>query len=150
MAYTYIQTEDLANIQGARRLLYEELFAPLQLPDTMQEQLKIDGNEQYFVALDEQQQVVGVTVLVLDGEHVELHHAATRSSLRGHGIGKQLWKLVREYCIKHHFKRIELVSRNTAISFWESVGFRESSDEWIEREEFVKHGIRHKAMHQVL
>jgi len=89
-------------------------------------------------------------VLVLNGQHAELHHAATRTAYRGRGIGKQLWELLKAYCLERQLPSIELVSRNTAISFWRSVGFEESTEAWIERPEFVKHGIRHKAMAQPL
>lgn len=142
-------TTDPQLIDRAKLLLYEELFVPLQLPDTMQDELRIAGEEQYFVAIEEQE-VVGVMVLVIDGKHAELHHAATRSSYRGQGIGKRLWQLVSAYCVERELWEIELVSRNTAISFWREAGFEESSVDWIERPEFVKHGIRHKAMKQTL
>jgi GNAT superfamily N-acetyltransferase len=142
-------TTDPQLIGRAKSLLYEELFVPLQLPDTMQDQLRIAGEEHYFVAVEEHE-VVSVMVLVIEGRHAELHHAATRSSYRGRGIGKQLWQLVSAYCAERELRNIELVSRNTAISFWREVGFEESSDAWIERPEFVKHGIRHKAMKQTL
>ena len=142
-------TTDPAIIAKAQRLLYEELFVPLQLPDTMQDQLRIEGEEHYFVAADGDE-VVGVMVLVLNDGHAELHHAATRSAYRGQRIGNRLWTLLKQYCVERQFRDIELVSRNTAISFWRSVGFEESTDAWIERPEFVKHGIRHKAMKQTL
>jgi len=142
-------TTDSARIDQAKRLLYEELFVPLQLPDTMQDQLRIEGEEHYFVATEDGE-VIGVMVLVVNGQHAELHHAATRSAQRGRGVGKQLWELLKAYCIERKFSAIELVSRNTAISFWSSVGFSESTDAWIERPEFVKHGIRHKEMAQSL
>ncbi|GIQ67654.1 GNAT family N-acetyltransferase [Xylanibacillus composti] len=150
MIYTYFLTEDPTTIQEAKQLLYDVLFKPLQMSDTMQDQLKIQGEELYFVAMNERTEVVGVMVLVIDGEHVELHHAATRTALQGQGIGKQLWILVHEYCTDRGFKSIELVSRNTAMSFWASVGFQATTEDWIEREDFVKHGIRHKAMKQTL
>ncbi len=150
MTYSYLQSTETSIVQQAKQLLYDVLFEPLQLPNTMQEQLKIQGEELYFVALDEQSEVVGVMVVVIEGQHVELHHAATRTALRGHGIGKQLWEQVRKYCTDNGYEQIELVSRNTAMSFWASVGFEDASQEWIERPEFVKHGIRHKAMKQLL
>lgn len=147
--YSYQLTNDSTLIQGARRLLYEELFVPLQLPDTTQEELKIAGEEFYFVATKDEE-VVGVMVVVTEGDHIELHHAATRSALRGEGIGQELWKMVHEFAVTRGFTRMELESRNTAVSFWESVGFIQSTDEWIERKNFVEHGIRHKTMHRDL
>lgn len=147
--YSYQLTKDLDLIQQGKRLLYEELFVPLNLPDTTQEDLKIEGEEYYFVATKDEE-VVGVMVVITEGDHFELHHAATRSSLRGEGIGQELWKMVYEFANERGFTRMELESRNTAVSFWESVGFVESTEEWIERKNFIEHGIRHKTMHRAL
>lgn len=139
------KTEETRLVQQAETLLYEELFHPLGLPLDMQEQLKTEGVEHYFVAVDGDN-VIGTMVLVIHGTDVELHHAAVSSSYRGRGIGSRLWEEVLAYCSIEHLKKVNLYSRNTAIAFWRSLGFMETSDAWLEAEMFVKHGIRHKQM----
>jgi ribosomal protein S18 acetylase RimI-like enzyme len=143
------RTENLDLIQEAKLLLYYELFEPLGMPRETQEQLKTPGVEHYFVCLLNNT-IIGIMVLVVDNEKNELHHAAISKEYRGQGIGKRLWQEVLMFSKSEGIKVIELYSRNTAINFWESVGFSEVSEEWLEIESFVKYGIRHKKMEKSL
>jgi ribosomal protein S18 acetylase RimI-like enzyme len=141
----YQITEDKKAILKAQELLYKELFEPLGFPSNTQEKLSILGKEYYFVSLKDNE-IIGVMVLVVDEKKVELHHAVIIKEYRNQGIGKKLWKEIYEFSKKEKIQKIELYSRNTAINFWESVGFIEVSDEWYEMEMFIKHNIRHKKM----
>ncbi|MGM0881841.1 MAG: GNAT family N-acetyltransferase [Bacillota bacterium] len=138
------KTVNLEKINEARLLLYHELFEPLEMPRESQEQLKTPGVEHYFVCTLNNS-IIGVMVLVVDN-NVELHHAAITKKYRGQGIGKKLWQEVLRFSESEGLKVIELYSRNTAINFWKSIGFIEVTEEWLEVESFVKHGIRHKKM----
>ncbi|WP_307201067.1 GNAT family N-acetyltransferase [Paenibacillus harenae] len=135
---------DPSDINEAKLLLYNELFEPLGMPRESQEQLKVPGIEHYFVCILNHR-IIGVMVLVVSNEIIELHHAAISKEYRGQGIGKKVWQEVLGFCKSEGIKGIELYSRNTAINFWQSVGFTELG-EWLEVESFVKHGIRHKKM----
>lgn len=137
--------ENPTELASAKRLLYRELFAPLGLSEDTQERLKIPGVEHYFIC-EVDNQTVGVMVLSVDQDRVELHHAAVSKAYRNLGIGKRLWNEVYDFAKKIGITGMELYSRNTAIEFWTSCGFQASTEEWIEAEPFVKHGIRHKRM----
>jgi ribosomal protein S18 acetylase RimI-like enzyme len=141
----FLITEDKKTILKAKELLYKELFEPLGFPDNTQEKLSIPGEEYYFVILKDDK-IIGVMVLVVDEKRVELHHSVIIKEYRNQGIGKKLWKEVYEFSKKEKIQKIELYSRNTAIKFWESVGFIEVTGEWIETEMFMKHNIKHKKM----
>jgi ribosomal protein S18 acetylase RimI-like enzyme len=139
------KTVNHEEINDARVLLYHELFEPLGMPRETQEHLKTPGVEHYFVCFLKNS-IIGVMVLVVDHKKVELHHAAISKEYRGQGIGKKLWEEVLRFSESEGIKVIELYSRNTAINFWKSIGFKEVNEEWLEVESFVKHGIRHKKM----
>lgn len=140
-----VKTVNLDEINDAKLLLYQELFKPLGMPRETQESLKTPGVEHYFVCIFNNS-IIGVMVLVVESDKVELHHAATSKEYRGQGIGKKLWQEVLRFSEAKGINVIELYSRNTAIDFWKSVGFTEVTEEWLEVESFVKHGIRHKKL----
>lgn len=138
------RTVDSAGINEAKLLLYNELFEPLRMTRETQEQLKVPGIEHYFVCILNHK-IIGMMFLVVSDESVELHHAAILKDYRGQGIGKKLWQEVLRFCKAEGINHIELCSRNTAINFWQSIGFTVLGD-WLEVKSFVKHGIRHKKM----
>lgn len=139
------RTSDPEGINKAKLLLYKELFEPLGMPRDTQDRLKAPGLEHYFVCILNHT-IIGVMVLVTGDGTTELHHAAIANEYRGQGVGTTLWQNVLAFSKSEGIRAIELYSRNTAIHFWKSVGFHEVSEEWLEVESFVKHGIRHKKM----
>lgn len=141
----FYMTDDPIEIAQAKELLYYELFKPLNMPVEIQEQLRVEGREYYFIASHDDK-VLSVMVLVVNGLEFELHHAATLSSYRSKGIGCELWKVVLAFADKNCIKEIFLYSRNTALRFWSLMGFIEESDKWLESDLFLKHNIRHKKM----
>jgi len=136
---------DSKTIEEANRILYKELFAPLQISETDIEKLKSDGKEQYVVC-EIKGHIVGVIVIVEKDSEAELLHAVVASEYRSKGIGKILWRKALDHLKSKEYKDIFLYSRNTAFDFWSRCGFKAISDEWLEHELFIPHGIRHKRM----
>lgn len=54
------------------------------------------------------------------------------------GVGRSL---VNKVLTDWPERRIEVVVRNTAIGFWERLGFKPFGN-WMDHESFTKHGIR--------
>ncbi|MDB5055275.1 MAG: hypothetical protein JWM44_3325 [Bacilli bacterium] len=138
-------TSDPEMIQAAERLLYSELFEPLQLDHSARQQLKIPGDDYYFVCTNNQNEVIGVMLLVRDHPYNEIRHAAVSQKYRNHGIGWSIWQEVYRFGLEREIASIELYSRNSAIKFWTKLGFVEISD-WMDKDMFKEHDIRFKKM----
>lgn len=136
---------DNKTIDAASQMLYDELFAPLQISKNDLESFKTDGKEQYIVCMDKDH-IVGVLVIVEKDCEAEILHAVVAHEHRGQGIGKLLWRKALEYLKSKQYEDIFLYSRNTAFEFWSRCGFKALSDEWLEHELFIPHGIKHKRM----
>lgn len=135
---------DAQEIKAAEELLYEVLFKPLQMDRSARQQLKIPGKDYHFVCMEENE-VAGVMLVVQNQDYWELRHAAVSDSHRSKGIGRKLWNEVARYLDEADVKSIELLSRNTALGFWSSMGFEEISD-WIDHDFFAAHQIQFKRM----
>ncbi|MFD0587486.1 GNAT family N-acetyltransferase [Paenibacillus sp. GCM10027627] len=141
----FFRTDNDGHIAKAKRLLYTQLFKPIHPSAVRQLRQEEYGAEHYFVcSLD--QEIIAVMVLTVEGDGAELHHAITDKKYRSRGVGKRLWEQVRQFAEGEGFCSVELYSRNTAIEFWQSIGFYPLTEEWLEIEPFLRHSIRHKKM----
>ena len=138
------QAEFQWEINSSEDLLFNTMFKPLNMDRSIKEELKVPGVEFHFVAI-EGDKVVGSMVVVINNNRAELMHAAVDDMYRNKGIGKLIWGEVKRFLFSKRINEIELYSRNTALEFWNKLGFYETSD-WLDHEKFLKHGIRYKKM----
>lgn len=57
------------------------------------------------------------------GENIHVGRVAVRTEVRGKGIGKKLFDYISDYAEKNNFKAIELGAIQTAVGFYEKIGF---------------------------
>jgi len=137
-------TSDVDILKQADTLLYEVLWEPFGLPRDTRSKFPIDGDEYVFVAF-QKDQLVGAFVLIVQDRVAELRHAAVEIKHQGNGIGRSLCKFIIDFAGGHGINRIEVYGRNTAIGFWENLGFVDTSG-WLDHDFFVNYGIRFKKM----
>lgn len=134
-----------ALLEKADDLLFRVLWAPFRMPRDIRGRFEKGDGELVFAALDGDE-MAGVFVLVLFGEvNAELRHAAVSEKYSGKGIGRSLWRRVLDHIGERGINRVEVYARNTAIGFWEKIGFTAESG-WLDHELFIGHGIRFKKM----
>ncbi len=106
---------DSKTIDEANRILYKELFAPLQISENDIESLKSDGKEQYIIC-ENKGHMVGVIVVVEKDSEAEILHAVVAPEYRGTGIGKMLWrKSIRSFEVKRIWRYLFIFKK---FSFW--------------------------------
>ncbi|EFM10701.1 GCN5-related N-acetyltransferase [Paenibacillus curdlanolyticus YK9] len=131
-------------VEKADQFLFEEMWKPYGMDESIRNELKLEGEEIPFVAVEEER-VIGVFILMITKDAIELRHAAVSSQMRSRGIGKAIWQKVLEYLADHGSNKVELYARNSSVHFWRKLNFQEVSD-WLDHPLFVDHGIRFKKM----
>ncbi len=63
---------------------------------------------------------------------VKLRQMAVEPDLQGTGIGRELLEGVEKILVSHELDRIELNARDTAVGFYEKLGFRKEGEEFVE------------------
>ncbi|MWC27611.1 GNAT family N-acetyltransferase [Paenibacillus sp. MMS18-CY102] len=139
-----IVAQDQLLLEKADKFLYDEMWKPFGMDESIRNELKLNGEEISFVAV-EKEMVIGVFVLVITKEAIELRHAAVSSQKRNRGIGNAIWHNVLKYIEVNAISKVELYARNSSIHFWQKLGFQEVSD-WLDHPLFVNHGVRFKKM----
>ncbi|PKM82853.1 MAG: hypothetical protein CVU89_01570 [Firmicutes bacterium HGW-Firmicutes-14] len=141
-------TSNKGILKQADELLYQVLWQPFGLPRDTRNKFEIIGEEMVFVAVQEDR-VIAAFVLINRGKEAEIRHAAVHQELHRSGIGRTLCKMVLDYVKAHGVRKIEVYGRNTAIAFWEKLGFQDESG-WLDHDLFIKYGIRFKKMVKIV
>lgn len=95
---------------------------------------KLD-HEQYDIHLGAFQNgiLVGVLILTkLENGDYKMRQVAVDEHFQGKGIGKRLVLYAEEYARKKGTERIVLHARNTAVSFYEKLGYQTVGEEFME------------------
>lgn len=123
----YGSAEFEAEVDLRYRVLRQPLgleFTPEQLA-TEQDQIHIGA----FMGND----LVGCLILVeVDDNTLKMRQVAVEPELQRQGIGQKLVSYSEYHAIESGYCRIEMHARETAVSFYEDLGYEVVSDEFIE------------------
>ncbi len=128
------------------QLLWEVLWAPLNLPRDIGESFKHRG-ERIEVVAEHDGAIVGGFVANWDTPKMMLiNHMAVVEECRERGVGRAL--VERAVVLADHRDAAEMsvVSRNTSAGFYEKCGFVVVPGEKITHQAFEKHGISFQVM----
>ncbi len=107
-------------------------------------QLAKEGGDVHFVAV-EGSEVVGCLILTaLPSGEAKMRAVAVEPARQGEGIGRRMVEAFEAYCRGHGFGEIVLNARDTAVPFYESLGYS------IEGEGFVEVTVPHHMMRKFL
>lgn len=110
-----------------------------------QSELDLESDQHHFVAIDQQNQVLGcVSILPLQPDIAKIRQMAVAENSRGQGIGRALIAEVESWLTANQFRQIRLHARQTAIGFYERLGYTASGPVFIE----VR--IPHRSMEKTL
>ncbi|MBN1862146.1 MAG: GNAT family N-acetyltransferase [Dehalococcoidales bacterium] len=131
------------------RLLWDVLWKPLNLPRDIRKTFRLDSPEIELIAIDSDAAIGALVANWLSEKKIEIRHLAVRQDYRKKSVGKllieELFKLVREAAPL----QIQTFARNDSVGFYAKLGFKPVGD-YLEHEDFTKHGIRFQKMYTEL
>ncbi|MDX1936779.1 MAG: GNAT family N-acetyltransferase [Flavihumibacter sp.] len=81
----------------------------------------------------EEEKMLGCCMLIKEGEGtVRLRQMAVLNNLQGKGIGRALMIFAENIARDMGYKRLTMHARKTALGFYEKLGYKVCSDEFIE------------------
>lgn len=134
-------TEDLNSqiYKDALAIRYKVFVEEQKVPSD----LEIDEFEErsiYGVLYDSDQAVATVRIYSLGNSTYKVQRVAVLKDLRGQGLGKRLMLDVEKKAKEMNVAHLKLDSQNTAIPFYQKLGYKISSDEFLDA------GILHHTM----
>jgi GNAT superfamily N-acetyltransferase len=96
------------------------------------EDVALDHTELHIAAFDGEAMVGCVLLRPLDAQVVKLRQMAVLDTYQGRGIGAQLVQFAEALAALRGFKKIEANARETAIGFYEKLGYRGQGETFIE------------------
>lgn len=119
---------------------YDVLRKPLGLQFTVS-QLSKEWADVHFACYNDRSEMIGCLILTkLDDRTLKMRQVAVKEKIQGAGVGKALVEASEAYAKMNSYKKMELNARDTAIPFYEKLGYEIVSDT------FVEVGINHKKM----
>ena len=107
------------------------LRQPLGLSFT-EEELNKEKDEILIAAFDEDL-ILGCCVLSkIDEETIRLRQMAVQDTLQGKGIGASIMTFAENLARDKGYKFMIMHARNTAVGFYEKIGYKVKGDEFIE------------------
>ena len=127
-------------------LLWEVLWKPIGLPRDIRASLEMKSQKFELVALQDSVVVGGLVAFRLSDSEIELRYIAIRPDCQRRSIGTRLVGELIAMADVDSTATIRTHARNTALGFWDKLGFRPASDEWLEYPDFAAHGIKFRVM----
>ncbi len=104
---------------------------PLGLQWTEEEE-SWEPRERHFGGRVDNEMIACVVIRPQGDGAVKLRQMAVEPDLQGTGIGRELLEGVEKILVSHELDRIELNARDTAVGFYEKLGFRKVGEEFVE------------------
>lgn len=124
-------------------LRYEVLRRPLKLTFEI-EDLEKEKSDLLIGAFDEEK-ILGCCLLSkVDKDCVRLRQMAVENNLQGKGIGASMMNFAENIARDQGYKLLVMHARKTAIGFYEKLGYKVASDEFMEV--FLPHVIMQKKL----
>lgn len=110
------------------------------------EAIEIEGEEGclHFVLYHNERPLATCRLLKKDSRIAKLQRMAVLKEGRGHQFGRELMVAAEKIAADHGFHRIVLGAQNTAIGFYEKLGYQ------VEGDEFLDADIPHHMMEKTL
>lgn len=125
------------------KLRLDILRTPLGL-DFTKEELENEKND-ILIATFEEELMLGCCMLTeTEPGTVRLRQMAVPNNMQGKGIGRQMMQFAENIARDYGYKKITMHARNTAIGFYEKLGYRLQGDEFTEVT--LPHHVMEKAL----
>lgn len=132
-----------ADYEAAVALRRRILRSPLGLVFTDAD-LALDVHDILIGAFDEDGNMTGTLNLVPEGDDVKMRQVLVDTAHQGHGIGSEMVEFSERIARLRGFERMVLHARETAVHFYERLGYR------VVGEVFTEVTVPHRAMFKPL
>jgi len=112
------------------QLRMDILRKPLGLNFTPEE---LDMEKNYIlIGAFEEEKMLGCCMLIKQDGEMRLRQMAVMNNLQGKGIGRALLQFAENIARDRGYKKITMHARKTVVTFFEKLGYKVSSDEFVE------------------
>ncbi len=99
----------------------------------------------------ENNKLIGVLILTpKDKNTVQMRQVAVDNKQQGKGVGSMLVKFSEKVAAEHHFSRIILSARTTALNFYLKAGYKTVGEEYISKSTNIPHIEMIKEIYSIL
>ena len=113
------------------KLRDEILRKPLGL-NFSQEELEKERNNMHMAAYEDDQMLGCCMLVEEDPQTVRLRQMAVVDDVQGKGIGRALMQFAENLARDRGYKRITMHARKNAVGFYEKMGYKKFSEEFME------------------
>lgn len=97
-----------------------------------EEELQEEKNNLLIAAFDEDEMLGCCMLCQVDHETLRLRQMAVQDNLQGKGIGASIMNFAENLALDKGYKKIMMHARDTAIGFYEKLGYKVTSSEFTE------------------
>ncbi len=131
MFYTIKQPENEEQLRQYYHLRWQLLRAPWNQPQGSEVDA-IEAECLHFIAINKQQQVIGVARLQFNSEsEAQIRYMAVLESHQKQGIGRALDNAIVQYAAKNNGDNIVLDAREDAVDFYKKLGYRQVEKSYL-------------------
>ena len=95
------------------------------------EELELEKNY-ILIGAFEEDKMLGCCMLIKQDGEMRLRQMAVMNNLQGKGIGRALLQFAENIARDRGYKKITMHARKTVVTFFEKLGYKVSSDEFVE------------------
>lgn len=100
--------------------------------DLFKEDLHIDENSYHIGAFTTSDELIGILVLTkVNNLQIKMRQVAVNSAFRGQKVGKRLGEYAQEFALNKGYNEMTVHARESAVPFYEKLGFTKISDAFI-------------------
>jgi GNAT superfamily N-acetyltransferase len=122
---------DSAEYRAAVRLRAAVLREPLGVEFTAEE-IAAEPQCRHFAACEGQDVVATLLLLPLDAATAKMRQVAVRPDRQRGGVGAALVRFAEEWAREHGYREIVAHARETAVSFYERLGYQAEAETFLE------------------
>lgn len=95
------------------------------------EELELEKNY-ILIGAFEEEKMLGCCMLIKQDGEVRLRQMAVLNNLQGKGVGRAIMQFAENIARDRGYKKITMHARKPVVAFFEKLGYKVSSDEFVE------------------
>ena len=97
-----------------------------------EEELFLESSQIHMGCFEEEQAAASLSIVKLENGNLKIRQVCVHPFAQGKGLGKKLAAFSESWATENNFKILECNARETAIPFYESMGYQKVGDQFSE------------------